>query len=231
MSVLNVIDRAHAAARRSQLLFRITLATRYLFAMGFIPTGAVKALGHRFTSISPDLPVGAFFEAMYQTDEYWRFIGITQILAGILLVFPRTALLGAVAFFPIILNIFVITWALEFQGTPFVTGAMLFGAMSLLAWDWHRLRAIVTTTPSAIDPTAQTNWVMGLGPWWERLAWYGGLASGLAVLFAARNLATSPAQLQWAIGAGAVCAVLALIGTVQASRQVVHQAKHATHTR
>jgi hypothetical protein len=231
MSVLNAIDRAHAAARRSPLLFRITLATRYLFAMGFIPTGAVKALGHRFTSISPELPVGAFFEAMYQTDEYWRFIGITQILAGILLVFPRTALLGAVAFLPIILNIFVITWALEFQGTPFVTGAMLFGATSLLAWDWHRLRAIVTTSPSAVAPEAQVDWVTGLGPWWERLAWYGGLAAGLVVLFAARNLATSPAQMQWALGVGGVCAVVALVGAAHASRQVVRQAKQATDTR
>lgn len=43
---------------------RFTLFTRVLLAAGFIPTGMVKLLGQRFTSISPGHPIGAFFEAM-----------------------------------------------------------------------------------------------------------------------------------------------------------------------
>ncbi|MFT5143546.1 MAG: hypothetical protein ACI80V_001179 [Rhodothermales bacterium] len=61
-----------------------------MLAAGFIPTDTVKLLGHRFTTISPDLPIGAFFEAMYQTGLFWRFIGLAQVVAGILSLFPES---------------------------------------------------------------------------------------------------------------------------------------------
>jgi len=40
--------------------------------------------------------VGAVFEAMYQTGGYWRFLGLSQVLAGALLLIPATAFYGAV---------------------------------------------------------------------------------------------------------------------------------------
>lgn len=109
MVLVSVVDRLHGRVRRSEVLFRVVRATRYLFAMAFIPTGLVKLMGQRFTTISPQAPIGAFFEAMYQTGEYWQFLGATQIVAGVMLLVPRTATLGAVVFFPLVLNICVIT--------------------------------------------------------------------------------------------------------------------------
>ncbi|MBD0320613.1 MAG: DoxX family protein, partial [Gemmatimonadetes bacterium] len=44
-------------------------------------------------------------------------VGWAQLAGAILLLIPRTATLGALIFFPIILNIFVITVALHFTGT------------------------------------------------------------------------------------------------------------------
>ena len=38
---------------------------RYLVGLAFFPSGMTKLIGHRFTSISTDNPIGYFFEALY----------------------------------------------------------------------------------------------------------------------------------------------------------------------
>ena len=118
-----------------------------MLAAGFIPTGMVKLLGQRFTTIPVDNPIGAFFEAMYQTGQFWRFIGISQVVAGILLLVPPVAHLGALLFLPIVACIAVITVALEFGNTEIVASAMLLAVLYLLLWDYDRIRSILTKTP------------------------------------------------------------------------------------
>ena len=142
MSLEAWLDALHARARQNPIFQRLAPITRILFAVAFIPTSLVKVLGHRFTTVGTDTPIGYFFEAMYQSGGYWRFIGAMQLLAGILVLIPRTATIGAVIFFPIILNIFVITVALHFTGTPFITGPMLLGGFFLLCWDYDRFKLI-----------------------------------------------------------------------------------------
>lgn len=128
--------------------YRFALFTRLLLAAAFVPTGMVKLMGERFTLMGPDTPVGAFFEAMYQTGGFRRFIGAAQVAAALLLFVPRLAHLGAALFLPIAVDIFVLTVALGFRGTPFVTGAMLLAVLyHLVAWDWHRFRGLFTTRP------------------------------------------------------------------------------------
>jgi hypothetical protein len=141
------VDQLFLWVRSGLFFYRFALFTRILLAAGFIPTGMVKLLGERFTLISPDHPIGAFFEAMYQTGMYWRFLGLTQVAAGLLLLVPRAAHLGAAMFFGIILNIFVVTVSLDFRGTPIITGLMLLAVTYLCAWDWHRFRALFTIRP------------------------------------------------------------------------------------
>lgn len=143
MDILGFLDRLHARARRSLWLGRLAIVTRILLALGFLPSGLKKAIGSRFTSLPLDNAVGFFFEALYRTGFYWNFLGLAQLTAAVLLLIPRTTTLGAVIYFPIILNIFIITVSVGFQGTPFITGPMLLGSIFLLAWDWHRLRGIV----------------------------------------------------------------------------------------
>ncbi|HJR06022.1 MAG TPA: hypothetical protein VJ842_01900 [Pyrinomonadaceae bacterium] len=117
-----------------------TVCTRILLALGFLPSGLTKVVGNRFTVLGLDNPVGFFFEAMYRTGFYWRFLGLCQLAAALLLVIPRTATLGALVYFPLILNIFVITVSLHFQGTPFITGLMLLANLYLLCWDYDKLK-------------------------------------------------------------------------------------------
>jgi len=68
---------------------RLAIISRILLGLAFIPTGLVKLLGERFTVISVENPIGAVFEAMYQTGAYWHFPGFAQMLAGALLLVPR----------------------------------------------------------------------------------------------------------------------------------------------
>ncbi|MGB3618354.1 MAG: hypothetical protein WBA12_09555 [Catalinimonas sp.] len=120
---------------------RLTLGTRILLAVGLVPTGMIKLPGWRFTRISTDEPIGAFFEVMYQSGEYRRFLGLTQVPAGALVLLPATATVGAMLFFGIILNIFVIATAYGFGNTQLLTGAMLGATLYLMMWDYHRRRS------------------------------------------------------------------------------------------
>src|SRR5262245_30753286 len=118
--------------KQTRFLQMFTVFTRILLAIGFTPSGLIKVLGNRFTILSPSTPIGYFFEALYQSGFYWNFLGSCQLLAAILLLIPRTATLGALIYFPIILNIFVITVSLHFSGTPVITGLMLLANIYLL---------------------------------------------------------------------------------------------------
>ncbi|MBZ0112601.1 MAG: hypothetical protein K8J08_09080 [Thermoanaerobaculia bacterium] len=143
-TLLRRLDALYTQVRGIPFFVRLTLFTRILLAAGFIPTGMAKLLGHRFTTISVENPIGAFFEAMYQTGAYWQFLGASQILAGILVLIPSFAHLGAALFLPIMINILVITVALGFTGTPIVTGLMLVAVIYLCAWDYERFRGLLT---------------------------------------------------------------------------------------
>ena len=77
----------------------------------------------------------------YPFDLLWRPLAI----AAVLLLVPRTATLGAVLYFPIILNIFVVTAAIGFQGTWAITGLMLLACTYLLCWDYDRFKALLPT--------------------------------------------------------------------------------------
>lgn len=137
------MDRAHERVKQQRYLKVFTILTRVLLALGFLPSGLTKVLGNRFTILGIDNPVGFFFEAMYRTGFYWRFLGLCQLAAAALLLIPKTATIGALVYFPLILNIFVITVSLHFTGTPFITGLMLLANLYLLCWDYDKLKSLI----------------------------------------------------------------------------------------
>lgn len=140
-----IVDRSLSTLKQKKWIRRFALMTRILLALGFTPSGLTKLLGNRFTLLGPETPVGYFFEALYRSGFYWNFIGACQLLAAALLLTPRTATLGALVYFPLILNIFVITVSLHFTGTPVITGLMLIACIFLLCWDADKLEALVRT--------------------------------------------------------------------------------------
>jgi hypothetical protein len=72
---------------------------------------------------------------------------VSQLTAALLLLVPRTALLGAMLYFPIISNICVLTYATRFEGTRIAT-LMLLANVYLLAWDHDRLRSVLLAESS-----------------------------------------------------------------------------------
>jgi hypothetical protein len=143
MTLEKTLDNIHAAVTANRWLQIFTVFTRLLLAVGFIPPSIKKILHQPFTIMPDSNPVGHYFNALYKTGFYYEFLGWGQLIAALLLLFPRTAHWGALMFFPIILNIAVLTSSVGFVGTNYVTAAMLLAATYLVAWDYDRLKAIL----------------------------------------------------------------------------------------
>ncbi len=212
------LDQLHASARQLSPLYRLAIISRVLLALGFLPTGLVKLLGHRFTNLGTDNPVGAIFEAFYQTGFYWNFIGAGQVLAAILILIPRTTTLGALLFFPIIANITVLTFSVHFQGTTYVTALMLLANVFLLCWDYDRLRFVLFAPRERLQPPVHVPM-----PRIERVGYVLGVSSAMIVVLGTRGFVSG----RVAIGMVGVCVIavlLVLTGWLQLLRARPHHA-------
>jgi hypothetical protein len=143
------VDRLHARVVSTRPLVLFTAVTRVLLALAFVPSGLVKVLGQRFTALPVTTPVGHFFDGFFAAPEFYRFVGAAQLAAALLLLFPWTAALGAALYLPIIVNIFVITVAVDFRGTQVVSGLMLLANVYLLCWDYDRWKGLLPGNPGA----------------------------------------------------------------------------------
>jgi hypothetical protein len=137
------VSKLYVAARKTKFLSMAVIWTRYLIGFAFIPSGLKKVVGLRFTSMPVSNPVGFFFEALYQSGIYWNFLGWAQVTAAFLLMTQRFATLGNVIFFPLIFNVFLITFSMQFKGTVYITALMLFASFCLLLWDLPKLLLLV----------------------------------------------------------------------------------------
>lgn len=137
------LDRLHARVVQNPWLRLFTAMTRGLLALGFIVPSLPKLMGQPFTQLPPSHPVGYFFDAFFQAEGFYFFVGAAQMAAGLLLLFARTAPLGAVLYFPIILNVFVVTVSIGFGGTQQITALMLLACTYLLCWDYDRWKTLL----------------------------------------------------------------------------------------
>ncbi len=129
---------------KSKIIFQIfTIYLRYLIGGAFVFAAIVKIRNLPFTILSTETEVGHFFDALHRTGEYWQFLGWMQVIAAFFLMTQRWATIGAMLFFGIILNIFIITISVDFGiGTPIITFGMLLAITYLLLWDWNKIRLL-----------------------------------------------------------------------------------------
>jgi uncharacterized membrane protein YphA (DoxX/SURF4 family) len=207
--LIRFADRLHVASRRLVPLHRLVIISRILLAIAFVPTGMVKLLGERFTQLPTSNPVGAIFEAFYQTGFYWRFLGLGQVTAALLLLIPATTTLGAVAFFPIIVNIAVLTWAVQFKGTTIITALMVLANLLLLAWDYDRWRSLLTTEPAPL--TTHPHHPL---PTIERVGYVLGTSAGMVFFLGTRSFGTRNTMVA-AVLLGLLAVLLVTAGWVQ----------------
>ncbi|MGM9509724.1 DoxX family protein [Larkinella sp. GY13] len=143
MSLSGRLTRVYDEAKGNKWFHYFAVFCRIMLALGFIPSGFVKVNGERFASgLSNNHPLGHYLEALHQTEYYYTFIGISQLVIALLLLIPRTALLGALMYFPIILNICILAYATRFEGTR-ITTLMLLADIYLLCWDYNRIKSIL----------------------------------------------------------------------------------------
>jgi hypothetical protein len=161
------------AMRQKTFMQIFTIYTRYLvggaFIIAAVGMGKLNGSSNLMNSMDKPLqelaPIQQFFRVMTDSGLYWQFIGWSQILAGVLLMTQRFARLGALIFFGLILNIFIITIAYQFKGTPVITGLMLLAAIYLLVWDIQAFLPLITNKSfSSSYPSAVTD-----HPWWTGL--------------------------------------------------------------
>ena len=117
---------------------------RLALAYAFIVAGIVKIAGERFANgLSVSHPMGAYLQALHHTGYYYTCIGIAQVVAAVLLLIPRTVTLGALLYFPIIVNIWLLSYAVRFEGSIVTSPLMVLANLYLLTWNYDRLRYIL----------------------------------------------------------------------------------------
>lgn len=103
-----------------------------------------KIVGERFASgLSKLHPMGAYLEALHHTGYYYTFIGMAQVIAAILLLIPQTVALGALLYFPIIVNIWILSFALRFEGSFLTSPLMVLANVYLLVWNYDSIKYIL----------------------------------------------------------------------------------------
>jgi len=164
MNLLANLDHFYSECKRNQWLRYCAVFCRVALALGFIPSGIVKVMGERFTALPSNHPLGHYFDALYLTGFYYTFIGLSQLTVAVLLLIPRTTLLGAILYFPIIFNICVLTYATRFEGTRIAT-LMVLANLYLLCWDYARLKYVLPFSSSSAVGATPNQTVSRKFPW------------------------------------------------------------------
>ncbi len=144
MNIITRFDHYYLKIKENRWYWLLSIFCRLSLAYAFIVAGMVKIVGERFASgLSHNHPMGAYLEALHHTGYYYTFIGIVQVIAAILLLIPRTVTLGALLYFPIIMNIWILSYAVRFEGSFVTSPLMVLANLYLLVWNYDRLRYIL----------------------------------------------------------------------------------------
>lgn len=140
----NRLESYYSEIKKNRWHWIFQIFCRVLLAYAFIIAGMVKILGERFASgLSEIHPMGAYLEALHHTGYYYTFIGVAQLIAGILLLIPRTAFFGALLYLPIIVNIWILSFAVRFVGSYITSPLMVLANLYIIAWHYDKLKYIL----------------------------------------------------------------------------------------
>jgi hypothetical protein len=114
--------------------------------------------------------------AKHHLGLYGRFIALSQVGIGWLLLSQRFALLGSIMLVPMLANILMVTIALEWRGTPYVNGFLLTLNLGLLWLDRARLVCLLDRDSQDSAPLEAGAPAWGAPEW----LWLAGAAAVLA---------------------------------------------------
>jgi hypothetical protein len=135
---------------------------RYLSAFLLFTYGSSKLLGRQF-SLPPEIalrPVGSL--SGYQlawfyyshSHTYAVILGLIQLAGGALLLFRKSALLGAALTLPVITNILMINVFFHIAWGAMCTSAFIFASMLAVLWSHRHALAGVFWTQQASEPAS-----------------------------------------------------------------------------
>jgi uncharacterized membrane protein YphA (DoxX/SURF4 family) len=166
----SVLDRKRRDYRRVEpwlrLLVRYTLAFT-LFAYGFAKVFPLKFGTPGFQRLLEPYgdfsPMGALWWFMGASIPYIIFAGCAEVLGGLLLRFRRTAALGAVVAFAVLLNVMMLNYCYDVPVKLYSTNLVLM-AVYLAAFDLRRLldvfvRNCATTPVDLTGPSFERRWM------------------------------------------------------------------------
>jgi uncharacterized membrane protein YphA (DoxX/SURF4 family) len=132
------------------------LLCRLIVGIAFVAYGLVKILGGQFYH-------GDFVIDSKTTDGTWlvwcffgyspvyaRFIGVCELVPGILVLFPRTTTLGAFALLAVSLNITVMDFCFDFPSVKYMALFLTVLCGVLVASDHRRLKLIFWDNPMPV---------------------------------------------------------------------------------
>lgn len=158
MRIADKLEEIHLKARSYTWLHYFYIFLRIFLAYGFITSGMVKIMGERFAAgLSENHPMGQYLTALHNTGFYYTSIGVMQILSAILLLIPRTVVLGALMYLPIILNIFILSYAVRFEGSSFTSPLMVLGCLFLICWNYDKVKYLLPFNSSQTVIPKPTN--------------------------------------------------------------------------
>ena len=144
MKTSSAFEQYYLIIKRNRWFWLFSIFCRLSLAYAFIVAGMVKIIGERFASgLSIKHPMGAYLEALHHTGYYYTFIGVAQVVAALLLIVPSTVTLGALLYFPIIINIWLLSFAVRFEGSIVTSPLMVLANVYLLVWNYDRLKYIL----------------------------------------------------------------------------------------
>lgn len=142
--MIQTFEQYYLKAKANRWFWLFHLFCRVALAYAFTVAGITKIVGERFASgLSVNHPMGAYLEALHHTGYYYEMIGYAQVLAAILLLIPRTVLLGALLYLPIIFNILILSYAVRFEGSIVTSPLMTLAALFLVIWNYDRVRYLL----------------------------------------------------------------------------------------
>lgn len=131
----HALVRLHARARDARWLSLAIVNLRFLVGFAFVPAGLKKVLGQPFTDPGRTGAFHEFLHAFHATGGFYRFVGVLQLLAAVLLLTQRHARWGALLALPIITAIMVFCWSTHVIPTAIVATLIFLGVLALAAWD------------------------------------------------------------------------------------------------
>jgi uncharacterized membrane protein YphA (DoxX/SURF4 family) len=131
----DALARLHARARDARWLNLAVVNLRFLIGFAFVPAGLKKVLGQPFTDPGYTGPFHEFLHAFHATGGFYRFVGVLQLVAAVLLLTQRHARWGALLALPIITAIMVFCWSTHVYPTAIVATLIFLGVVALAAWD------------------------------------------------------------------------------------------------